>query len=283
MNSSASLLAEQSIFAQLLIKKKKTQPTKFQKATEDTPLIYKYFTNERPLTSIDSADYSITNLPDTVAYVPKNSIFKNVILIRSSSPDFRHIPIAPSDWLDDPLKRVAVASDSDIKVKRFKPNSKQKKTKIFTTEYQTAEQLESSSLESDEDDTDENSTNVDSSTGIDADYNVEDSKFQYVNLNDISTYTGFDTEVVAAIVPIIATFATNTTEQNMPWYEALTDKYHFPSGAYLSTRRNAITFTINIINHLRNNIPTENAEYFTNRNINDMKSIIDKYIAQYRQ
>nr|DBA13075.1 TPA: hypothetical protein [Oryctes rhinoceros nudivirus] len=279
MNSSASLLAEQSIFAQLLIKKKKTEPTKFQKATENTPLIYKYFTSERPLTSIDSADYSITNLPDTVAYIPKNSIFKNVILIRSSSPDFRHIPIAPSDWLDDPLKRVAVASDSAIKVKRFKPNSKQKKTKIFTTEYQTAEQLESSSSESDTDD--DNSTN--SSTDTDAEYNVEDSKFQYVNLNDISTYTGFDTEVVAAVVPIIATFTSNATEQNMPWFEALANKFHFPSEAYLSTRRNSITFAISIINHLRANIPTDNAEYFTNKNIRDIKSIIDKYIAQYRQ
>nr|WDA64596.1 hypothetical protein PIFADJLK_00026 [Oryctes rhinoceros nudivirus] len=278
MNSSASLLAEQSIFAQLLIKKKKTEPTKFQKATENTPSIYKYFTSERPLTSIDSTDYSITNLPDTVAYIPKNSIFKNVILIRSSSPDFRHIPIAPSDWLDDPLKRVAVASDSDIKVKRFKPNLKQKKTKIFTTEYQTAEQLESSS----ESDTDDDNP-INSSTGTDAEYNVDDSKFQYVNLNDISTYTGFDTEVVASVVPIIATFATNATEQNMPWYEALTDKFNFPSEAYLSTHRNAITFAISIINHLRANIPTDNAEYFTNKNIRDIKSIIDKYIAQYRQ
>lgn len=124
MNYKSLLLAEQSIFAKLVIIKKAVKLTKFQTATlSDGP--YEYARDEIPYTNVDPDQYCISNLPDTIAFVPKNSVFDNIILIPKSSPDYRFVKIAPSEWLEEPTK-VAIVADKNISVKRFKADKKTK-------------------------------------------------------------------------------------------------------------------------------------------------------------
>lgn len=131
MNYKSLLLAEQSIFAKLVIIKKAVKLTKFQTATlSDAP--HEYAHDEIRYTDVDPDQYCISNLPDTIAFVPKNSVFDNIILIPKSSPDYRFVKIAPSEWLEEPTK-VAVVADKDISVKRFKSDKKTKK--LFVSHY----------------------------------------------------------------------------------------------------------------------------------------------------
>ena len=157
MNTSDSLYAEQSIFASLVVKKQPPKQTIFQRATLGETSIYNYnFIRQQQLTNIDPSIYSIINLPDTIAFIPKCSVFDNILLIRSSSPDYRFIKIASSTSKLDSLKRTSVVSDKDLKVKRFKDDTE--KQSIFTTMYNIKDYKDNNDRRNDgNDDDDDNS------------------------------------------------------------------------------------------------------------------------------
>lgn len=279
MHSSASLLAEQSVFAQLVVKKKATSPTKFQKATENETDVYKYLTADNALTSEDPSKYSIINLPDTISFIPQSSIFKNIILIRSSSPDYRFIRVAPSDWMQSSLKRVSIASDSDITVKKFKPQQKTKR-KIFTTQYKADKNFNESSSSDGDDEEEDND---------DDDYNVDnfqkdapdDPKFNNVDFSSALNFNNFETDVVTEVAPIITGFKNSTAARETTWYDALLNSYQFNPRVSKSTHKNNTTATLAIIAYLRANITTNNPMNYTNKDIESIKSIIDNYLASY--
>lgn len=90
MNLNNSIFAEQSPFAELIIEQKKPETSKFQ---ESTKRLYSYY-DGTPLTVVPVDNYTITNLPDTIAQIPKNSIFDQIKSINPDDPDFRFVKIS---------------------------------------------------------------------------------------------------------------------------------------------------------------------------------------------
>lgn len=295
MSPSASLLAEQSIFAQLIVKKQKSEHTKFQKATENEPSIYKYTKKER-LTSVNPNEYSIMNLPDTISYIPENSIFSNIILIRSTSPDYRFIPIASVKGSQESMKRVTIASDSDIKVKRFKSNPK-KKTKIYTTKYDVRKADDDDNDDNaDNDDGNDSSNNTDDENDaynvnsdpdddddVDADYNKDDARFASLDLNNIETYSNLDLELISQVAPIVSTFNKSKPLNSDTWSTALLRRYNFSNKALASKHRNTTTLAARIVDYLPNIMSTTSPKNYTNDDINKIQSAITSYLNNYTQ
>lgn len=312
MNSSASLLAEQSIFAQLVIKKQTINPTKFQTATESSSSVYHYMTNETPYTSIDPAEYSITNLPDTTAYIPKNSIFDNIILIQKSSPDYRFVRIAPSEWINSNTK-VKVVAGEEIAVKRFKPNKKPK-SKIYTDYYSdlNSNELESEDSSSDDNggydckrpkrkadkvsddgsseiplnddqpptptelnaDNNENSVNSDDSDN--SDINFDDSRFKNIALiSDADNFSDLTVDVTKLLSK------NDLIPKNIQWYDALLKLYNFNSAIENSPHLNNHTVTYKIIMYFKETLYTRPLITYTGQVIDDLKEVIDAYVQGY--
>lgn len=86
------VLARQALHATLHVSKKETTLSEYQKATQNYPSIYKYYTDE-PITKIDAKKYTITNITDDLAYIPQDSVFKNITTYFADQPDIRLIPI----------------------------------------------------------------------------------------------------------------------------------------------------------------------------------------------
>lgn len=99
MPLSQNILAEQNVYARLVVSRIKPTLTAFQSATIENSVstrpFYSYYgndTNVPALTSFVNPDiYSITSLPDTVAYLPRNSIFDHLMLITSNDQDYRKL------------------------------------------------------------------------------------------------------------------------------------------------------------------------------------------------
>lgn len=91
MELSYSAFAEQSPFSHLVVVKKPTKLTRFQRAADS---IYEYYTDS-PLTSVNVDEYSITSLADTVKQLPKYSVFDFIRFMMDSDPDYRHIKVSP--------------------------------------------------------------------------------------------------------------------------------------------------------------------------------------------
>lgn len=91
------LLAEQSPFAELHVAK--ITPN-YKGPQVDTVKLLGY-EKDRPdatqLTDVDTSAYSITNLPNTVQYIPENSIFKYILTVREEDPDFRFVQISSTE------------------------------------------------------------------------------------------------------------------------------------------------------------------------------------------
>lgn len=104
MNLSSHLFAEQSIFARLVVRRIPPNITDFQRRTKQDDIdnndddvklkLYDYYatSDAEPLTkNSDPANYSITSLPDTLAYLPRYSIFDLVRLIDEADQDYRKL------------------------------------------------------------------------------------------------------------------------------------------------------------------------------------------------
>lgn len=86
----SNLMAEQTVFASINIERIPAVQSMRQIAMTDIA----YMKNSaEPKSQLDHQQYRITNLPDTFAYVPKNSVFENIILFHAALPDFRFVPI----------------------------------------------------------------------------------------------------------------------------------------------------------------------------------------------
>lgn len=84
------LLAEQSIYAQLVIENRPAIVTKQQEKNDS---FYNTYLAKDAATNVLVTNYSITNLPNTILTLPTNSIFDRILFIAKTWPDFRLIPI----------------------------------------------------------------------------------------------------------------------------------------------------------------------------------------------
>ncbi|ATY70224.1 OrNV gp028-like protein [Tomelloso virus] len=280
MSNAASLLAEQSIFAQLIVKKIKSEPSKFQLATLGKNSIYSYYSGAR-LTTVDPKDYSIINLPDTIEFLPKNSIFDNILLIRSSSPDYRFVPIASPTVQNESMKRAIIANDADIKVKKFK--TPRRTETIFSNEYSiSAPPVEDDDSYGDNDDSvaaaPSSSNQQQQAQAVPAPAAPPPQnnglKFTYRDFNNVSTYSNFNSSVMANVVPIVVGFA-NDDEQESTWIQALQSLYNFDSNIALDQSRNPTTAAWRIILYMANSVGASNK--YDMDGINNIKAIIDNY------
>lgn len=93
-----SLLAEQTVYAELIVQQRDAKQTLFQKAIyssiinptadeKNSQFSYKFKVNN-PITG-----YTITSLPETVPYLPANSIFDYISYIENGDPDVRNVPV----------------------------------------------------------------------------------------------------------------------------------------------------------------------------------------------
>lgn len=267
MNPSESLFAEHSVFAQLVVVKQRSPLSPFQEATikNNGNNLYIYTTTEKPLTDVDANEYSITNLPDTIAYIPKNSQFDNIILIRSSSPDYRFIPIAQTDSMQTALKRISVASDANIKVKRFRNDTK--KEPIFTTTYTAIDPKDVGFEEEEADD-------EDSGSDFNPNPNQENtSKYRIIDLTNYTTKLDFDRMIIPKIIEIVATFGTSNSPVNQS--RLWSDELQYQLRLYDNQ-----TNINNIINHLKTNVPSVHPNLYTPNDIFAIKNIITEYLDQ---
>lgn len=85
-----NLMAEQSVYAQLVIERRPVEQSRYQQ--NNTRQSYMR-NNTNPASNVDHSAYRIVNMPDTIAYVPKHSIFENIILFHTDFADFRFVPI----------------------------------------------------------------------------------------------------------------------------------------------------------------------------------------------
>lgn len=143
MELSYSAFAEQSPFSHLVIIKRSTKDTKFQKATDK---IYEYYKNA-PLTNVPVDNYSITSLADTVKQLPKNSIYDYISIMLENDPDFRYIHVAPIN--DDMITAPKVVPKLSVaKSKAFIRPSPIPQKSMFSSESPLSNQNASNSSSS---------------------------------------------------------------------------------------------------------------------------------------
>lgn len=88
----ASLLAEQSVYARLVLKRQRATVTPRQRSGDC------HFTQQNPMKNLTpnmTDDYAIVNLPPLMSRLPENSIFDRIPYI--DGPDFRFVAIDGSD------------------------------------------------------------------------------------------------------------------------------------------------------------------------------------------
>lgn len=123
------LLAEQTPVVQINVVKLKSELTQFQKAVQP---IYTYaYENAARMSEVSAANYSIISLPDTVAYLPSNSIFENIILYNDDFPDFRFVKVAPSNISTQVQLKPITVNEKKVEPLKTLPPVKQP---MFTTE-----------------------------------------------------------------------------------------------------------------------------------------------------
>lgn len=300
MNTSDSLLAEQSIYAHLIVKKEKTELSKFQKATESETSIYKYEPNtSTKLTNVDTSQYSIINLPDTISRVPNDSIFSLIKLIRKNSPDFRFVNIAPLVNANASNKRIAITTDDDSKIKRFK-GDKNKKRRIFSTKYAQKPTLNdddinnysrdsTSSSSEDENEDGKKKDNDLSEQRIRTDYDKDDSAFDKFDFKNVTNLPDFEINLIVPIVAITRTFTDSKTRKSKLWYEALFNAYNINSVDALNeitfnnNYKNEFTLKANILEFLMINVEPTNPENYMDSDIENIKNLIDTYVRNITQ
>ncbi|AYP97947.1 putative transposase [Mauternbach virus] len=127
MDFSDHLVAEQTIYAYLNVDKQKPEQTTFQRSVD---VFYKYSKDlYTKLTDADPAEFSITNLPDTIAFLPQNSIFSNILMIRKEDPDFRFVPISETRDVFERNMLPTIVSDETLTM--FAPKTETPRKSMF--------------------------------------------------------------------------------------------------------------------------------------------------------
>lgn len=87
------LRAEFAPFNQLIVERVRPIRTPLQKFI-DMNSLFQYDNDGERLTDVDTNLYSIVNLPNTISYVPKNSIYQNIVTLDDQCPDYRFIQVS---------------------------------------------------------------------------------------------------------------------------------------------------------------------------------------------
>lgn len=90
MQHGLTLLAEQSVYAQLVIERRRATVTPQQQKNDG---FYKTYLTKDAATNVPASEYSITNLPNTILTLPANSIYDRILFIAKDAPDFRLVPV----------------------------------------------------------------------------------------------------------------------------------------------------------------------------------------------
>nr|WOJ45331.1 putative gp028-like protein [Apis mellifera nudivirus] len=125
-----TLLAEQSVYAQLIIEHRKASITDQQEYNNDFYRTYK----AKDVASQNLAnEYSIVNLPNTIVTLPVNSIFDYILFIANDVPDFKIVPVdgkntsqsntcsSPSTKVFDPNATIEFSNTASKLVSNNKP------------------------------------------------------------------------------------------------------------------------------------------------------------------
>ncbi|AUQ44002.1 putative gp028-like protein [Esparto virus] len=255
------LIAEQSVYAYLLVEQQISQLTQFQQAVQN---IYSYANSGiQPLTNVNPDDYSITNLPNTIAYLPNNSIFKNILLIRSDDPDFRFVKISDEQNIFERMQEPTMISDNNF----INLNAQQREHEAQQRGNQHAQQpllipIGTNTL----------LTNQPNST----DENYDDPKFN--NYSSIEQLPNINT-LEMSINNILRQSPESQNVAN--WNADLYNTYSFTQNTIANvldnrnTHKNNITMKIRIIDFLGRR-PKTNAN--TSEQMLEIKNIIDSYI-----
>lgn len=107
----SNLLAEQSVFAQLMIKRK---PAIVSHTQRDNDKYYTLHDESTKLNSVDTDDYSITNLPPLFSRLPVNSIYDRILFVSQDSPDFRFVNVDNGEQSRNTTVTKSIPSSSSL-------------------------------------------------------------------------------------------------------------------------------------------------------------------------
>lgn len=107
----SNLLAEQSVFAQLMIKRK---PAIVSQTQRDNDKYYTLHDESTKLNSVDTDDYSITNLPPLFSRLPVNSIYDRILFVSQDSPDFRFVNVDNGEQSRNTTVTKSIPSSSSL-------------------------------------------------------------------------------------------------------------------------------------------------------------------------
>ncbi|ATZ81489.1 putative transposase [Drosophila innubila nudivirus] len=257
MDFSDHLIAEQSVYAYLNVDKQSPEQTEFQRSVNT---FYKYSKDlYTRLTDIEPNDFSITNLPDTIAFLPQNSIFNNILMIRKEDPDFRFVPISETRDVFERNMLPTIVSDETLTM--FAPKTDAPRKKMFMNEFPL--DTPASLLQS------TNPTNL-----------VYDDP-DFSNVRDVTTLNGYN--ALATTVAGIIQSSPDPNVMNNEWVMSLLDLYPLNSNDYRAiisdenSHINRTTITFKIINELSSIRKTnrDRDEQFVR-----IKSLLDEYVAQ---
>ncbi|AQN78578.1 ACH96158.1 unknown protein [Kallithea virus] len=256
MDYSDHLIAEQSVYAYLNVDRQEPQQSRFQ---ESVSQFYKYSKNNATqLTNVDPNGFSITNLPDTVAFLPQNSIFNNIMMIRKEDPDFRFVPVSETRDIFERNSVPIIVSDATVTM--FTPKVAAPRQNMFTRAFPT--------------DTSLNSARVTNPNNL----VYDDPKF--VNFTNVSSLSGYN-DLVTRILAIINAPPESTI--NDRWASELYGYYGYDPSEIRSVlnnenqHKNRMTITIRIIDSLNNRQKT-NAN--SDEQFVAIKNEIDAYVAR---
>lgn len=256
MNTVAGLLAEQSIFAQLVIKHAKATQNTHQRSTINNPEVYKYAADDEQVTPIDPTEYSIINLPDAIAYIPNNSIFGNIALIQKSSPDYRFVPINGASQCAQSAARRIVSED-DITTA----------TAASAPVLKPSRQLFSNDLKA-----------FSSKPGAKPQDDIP-VKFRYEAFEDPLTYAGFDTRVVVPFLGIARDFNADVPTRERTWYEQVVTDLEINDEVSKSMRKTPLRAKWIILKYLRTNSSIKYPYNYTDEDLAKIENAISSYVG----
>lgn len=140
------LPTEDTIVASLVVENIGTTLNKTQK---DSVNYIQYYdeTEDPPITALDVKLYSITNLPNNFARVPKHSIFSAITCIPTDTPDMRHVYVNHKES-DSVFNRLQVSTNvmkgsnlNFFNSRTSSSNTSETKNSIFTNDVPIASRI----------------------------------------------------------------------------------------------------------------------------------------------
>jgi len=257
MDFSDHLIAEQSVYAYLNVDRQSPEQTEFQRSVNT---FYKYSKDLYiRLTDVEPNNFSITNLPDTIAFLPQNSIFNNILMIRKEDPDFRFVPVSETRDVFERNMLPTIVSDETLTM--FAPKADAPRKKMFMSDFPL--DTPASLLQS------TNPTNL-----------VYDDP-DFSNFRNVESLNGYST-LATAVAGIIQS-SPDATIANNEWVASLLDLYPINANDYRAiisdenSHINRTTITYKIINDL-GSISKTNRD--RDEQFSRIKTLLDEYVAQ---